>query len=300
MRAVDERERTDTLAATLFHATGVDGVYARTETYERIVEALGALITAHRPAGAEVLRFPPVMSRRDLERHGYLKSFPDLLGCVSCLRGSAGEIRQTIDRFDDGEPWTGALAPTDLVLSPAACYPVYPIVAARGPAPRRGLCFDVAGDCFRHEPSRDIDRLQSFRMREFVTIGTPEHVQAFRADWIEQAQNLAADLGLPHQVNVATDPFMGGSIVARIQKHLKLKFELQIPIRSEEEPTACMSFNYHRDHFGHAWGITTADGEVAHSGCVAFGIDRLALALFATHGVDPVLWPGAVRNLLKL
>ena len=45
-----------------------------------------------------------------------------------------------------------------------------------------------------------------------------------------------------------------------------------------------MSFNYHRDHFGTVWNLRNADGEVAHTGCVAFGIDRLALALFATHG----------------
>ena len=34
-----------------------------------------------------------------------------------------------------------------------------------------------------------------------------------------------------------------------------LKFELLIPVRSEQEPTACMSFNYHRDHFGRTWGL---------------------------------------------
>ena len=81
-------DRLAQLAETLFHPSGVDGVYARTGRYEGIVEALAALISTHRPAGAEVLRFPPVMSRKQLERHGYLKSFPNLLGCVSCLSGA--------------------------------------------------------------------------------------------------------------------------------------------------------------------------------------------------------------------
>ena len=31
---------------------------------------------------------PPVMSRSQLENSGYLKSFPHLLGCVSCLHGN--------------------------------------------------------------------------------------------------------------------------------------------------------------------------------------------------------------------
>ncbi|WP_239510397.1 hypothetical protein, partial [Klebsiella pneumoniae] len=38
-----------------------------------------------------------------------------------------------------------------------------------------------------------------------------------------------------------------------------------------------------------------ADGEPAHTGCVAFGMDRLAVALFATHGGTIAEWPASVR-----
>ena len=79
--------------------------------------------------------------------------------------------------------------------------------------------------------------------------------------------------------------------MAMSQVEQALKFELLIPVRSAEEPTACMSFNYHRDHFGTTWNLRTEAGEVAHTGCVAFGIDRLTLALFATHGLDLPHWP---------
>ena len=41
------------LKEALFRETGVDGVYARTGLYEGVVEALGALISAYRPAGAD-------------------------------------------------------------------------------------------------------------------------------------------------------------------------------------------------------------------------------------------------------
>ena len=44
----------------------------------------------------------------------------------------------------------------------------------------------------------------------------------------------------------------------------------------------------------------TERGEVAHTGCVAFGIDRLTLALFATHGLELTLWPVAVRKALSI
>jgi seryl-tRNA synthetase len=79
-----------------------------------------------------------------------------------------------------------------------------------------------------------------------------------------------------------------------------LKFELLVPLRGNGRPTACMSFNYHKDHFGAAWGLRNETGEVAHTSCVAFGIDRLTLALFVTHGLEPAKWPDAVRKLLGL
>jgi hypothetical protein len=40
--------------------------------------------------------------------------------------------------------------------------------------------------------------------------------------------------------------------------------------------------------------------EPAHTGCVAFGMDRLAVALFANHGVDVAKWPASARRALSL
>ena len=290
----------DYLADVLFQKMGSPGVYGRTALYEDIVERLAALITRHREVDTEVLRFPPVMNRAQLERSGYLKSFPNLLGCVCGLHGTESEIDAAVSCFDAGGDWTLSLSPADLVLSPAACYPVYPIAASRGPVPASGWRFDVAADCFRREPSRHLDRLQSFRMREYVCIGSPDQVSAFRERWMVLAQEIACDLGLTFSVDYASDPFFGrvGQMMAVSQKQQSLKFELLVPLRSEEQPTACMSFNYHRDHFGTAWGIADAAGEPAHTACVAFGMDRLAVAMFHTHGRDVARWPTAVRDLL--
>jgi len=292
----------DHLAEILFYKMGSDGVYARTALYEDVVERLAALISRHREPDTEVMRFPPVMNRAQLEKSGYLKSFPNLLGCVCGLHGTEREINAAVSRFDAGGDWTGSLSPADLVLSPAACYPVYPIAASRGTLPAGGLRFDVAADCFRREPSRHLDRLQSFRMREYVCIGSPDDVSAFRGRWMARAQAIARDLGLTFRVDYASDPFFGrvGQMKAVSQKQQSLKFELLVPLRSEDKPTACMSFNYHRDHFGTTWDIRDADGAPAHTGCVAFGMDRLAVATFHTHGTDPSRWPSRVRELLGI
>ena len=94
----------------------------------------------------------------------------------------------------------------------------------------------------------------------------------------------------------------GGEAQQRAEHQVaqSLKFEMLIPVRSAAQPTACMSFNYHREHFGEVWGIDTQAGEPAHTACVAFGIDRLAVALFAAHGVEVANWPASVKANLGL
>jgi len=290
------------ITETLLLPSDIDGIYARTGVFESVIDGLTALISRYREPGTEVFRFPPVMSRRHLEKSGYLKSFPHFLGCVCCLDGDEAKIRGTVERFESGQDWTSDLSAADLVLTPAACYPIYPLAAARGEVPAAGFTFDVAGDCFRREPSKDLDRLQSFRMREYVRVGTPEQVDAFRRRWLDRAPDFAGQLGLPFRIEQASDAFFGrgGKLMAMSQIEQALKFELLVPVRSAEKPTACMSFNYHRDHFGTVWNLRDANGEVAHTGCVAFGMDRLALALFATHGPDLSGWPTAVRKALAV
>jgi seryl-tRNA synthetase len=288
------------LTDALLIRTEIDGVYIRTGAYEDVVDALHRLISRHRPAGAEVLRLPPVMSRRQIQKQGYLQSFPHLLGCISCLTGPEAEVRAVVGDSKTSSAWTDALEPADLVLAPAACYPVYPMAAARGRAPANGYIFDVTCDCFRREPSTDLDRLQSFRMREYVRIGSPDQIMDFRQEWMERAQGIARQLGLAHEMAVANDPFFGraGVLAAATQRREELKFELAVPLLSTEKPTACMSFNYHRDYFGETWDLNLQDGAPAHTACVAFGMDRLAVALFAIHGLDRADWPSEVRAAL--
>jgi seryl-tRNA synthetase len=288
--------------AALFRSLGAHGVYARTELYEDLITRLSVLISSLREPETEVLRFPPVMSRYQLEKSGFLKSFPNLLGCVCALHGTEAEIRSAASRHETGGDWTSALTPADLILNPAACYPVYPIAAQQGAIGATGKLFDVACDCFRHEPSPHLDRLQSFRMREYVCIGTPDVVNRFGERWIAEAKRFAESLGLAYEIAPASDPFFGrvGQVMAISQLQQSLKFELLVALPSESRLTACMSFNYHRDHFGQIWGLKDADDNVAHTGCVAFGMDRLAIGLFWAHGLRIDKWPDVVRRTLKI
>src|ERR1700758_4945578 len=100
--AVDAPDSLQHVAAAIFQSLGVDGVYARTALYEGLMERLTDYVSRQRDPHAEVLRFPPVMSRAQLETSGYLKSFPNLLGCVCALHGTEAEIRAAADRHTTG------------------------------------------------------------------------------------------------------------------------------------------------------------------------------------------------------
>jgi seryl-tRNA synthetase len=161
-----------------------------------------------------------------------------------------------------------------------------------------GRRFDVAGWCFRHEPSPDPARLQSFRMHEWVRMGEGAEVSAERDRWVEAGANLLADLALDVDAVVANDPFFGrgGQILASSQRDSGLKVELTVTIG--DGPVAVGSCNDHLDHFGEAFGIETAAGAVAHSACVGFGLERVALALLSRHGLDVAGWPARVADAL--
>lgn len=281
--------------------TGVDGLYGRSGLFEEVIARFDDLITRYGGQdGAEVARFPPAMNRKHFEKSGYLKSFPQLAGTVHSFEGDERSHAELLHAVADGVDWTAGQKSTDIVLTPAACYVLYPVVAKRGPVGPDGALFDLQSYCFRHEPSKDPARMQFFRMREYVRFGTPDQVTAFRATWLDRGQEMMASLGMPLHVDVANDPFFGraGRMLANNQRDQRLKFELLIPIESKEKPTACLSFNYHQDHFGSTWGIKTQDGETAHTACVGFGMERVALALFKHHGFDVEKWPSAVRDVL--
>lgn len=288
-------------ACGLLLPTGVDGVYGRSEVFERVLDGICDLVgRAGADAGPEVLRFPPGMRLGDLTQSGYLKSFPHFAGTVHCFCGNERDHAKLLRCVEAGEDWTEGQKATEVVLTPAACYPVYPIMARRGNLPPEGRLIDVTSYCFRHEPSLDPARMQMFRIREYVRMGTPEQVSSFREAWLDHGQKVIASLGLPHKLDLANDPFFGraGRVLADSQRGQQLKFELLIPINSEEKPTACVSFNYHMDHFGQVWNLRTDRDAVAHTGCVGFGLERIALAMFRHHGFDPDKWPAGVRAAL--
>ncbi len=281
--------------------TGVPGVYGRGTDFERVIERFDALVTrAGAERSPEVLRFPPIFNRAHYQKIDHIHNFPDLMGSVHTFTGGEREHRAMLARFEGREDWSRELAAAETMMTPAICYPLYP--TATGTLPTGGRCVDLQGYAFRHEPSPDPARMQIFRMHEFVRLGTPAEALAHRDHWLERGQEIFRSVGLATERVVANDPFFGrgGKVQKAIQREQALKFEFVVPICSTEKPTAIGSCNYHHDHFGVAFDIRTADGDVAHSACVGFGLERVALALFKTHGLVLERWPREVIDVLAL
>lgn len=297
----------DLVAACYLIESGVPGVYGRGDAFERVRLAVDSKITA---AAAdeepEHMVFPPLLPRRQMEEVGYLKSFPHLACSVFSFEGDEEAAVEQERLAEAHEDWSRHQRMTDLVLKPAACYPVYPAIAVRGPLAPGGVMIDAGGTyVFRHEPSGDPARLQAFHQREIVRIGEPETVIAWRDRWRERALELLRSVGLDANADVASDPFFGraGRLLARSQKAQELKFEVVVPIAGPE-PSAVASFNYHQDHFSSVYRIEMEvdEGEdrVAHTACLGFGLERITLALAREHGLDQDGWPAAVRAELGI
>jgi seryl-tRNA synthetase len=279
--------------------TQVKGAYGRGPVFEDILQRFDDLVgRIAAPDGAEQLNFPPILPRALMEKLGYLDNFPQLAGSVHSFAGNDAKARVLSAHVNGGQRWEHLLDPTEVMLTPAACYPVYPSFS--GLLPGGGRLITVLGWVYRHEPSDEPTRLQSFRMREFIRMGKPDEVLAWRDGWLQRGLDLLRGLGLPAQSDVASDPFFGraGKMLAAQQVDQRLKFEILVPVISLEQPTAICSFNWHQDHFSSKFGIRNADESVAHTACLGFGMERVTLALIKTHGFDPLSWPDAVRKQL--
>ncbi len=174
-------------------------------------------------------------------------------------------------------------------LSPAVCYHAYGQLKDTTFTPEdNGLkVVTASGRCFRYESKNitNLDRLWEFTMREIVFIGEPERVMKMRSKAEELVWRIVELFDLDAAVETASDPFFTNNFnsLRFFQLANELKFELLLPVNGDRE-IAAASFNYHETFFGSAFNIRTAGGDEVHTGCAAFGLERLVYAALSQIG----------------
>ena len=253
---------------------------------------------------AQPRAFPSLIGADVLDRCRYLKNFPSSLNLVSHLREDHGVLQE----FARSVHWDGkqleydraASSGVECLLSPSVCFHWYEWL--RDSQLANPVAITALGKCFRYESSNltGLERLWDFTMREIVFVGAAGYVLENRNALVDLCAAFLNELGLAYEISTATDPFFVDTyaVQAAYQQGFELKFELLAPLPYSGKKLAVGSINYHQDFFGRSFGIQ-AGAEPAHTGCLGFGHERLALAFIAQHGMDEKKWPDVVARAVR-
>jgi seryl-tRNA synthetase len=123
-------------------------------------------------------------------------------------------------------------------------------------------------------------------------VGTQDFVAAQRARVIALTKELALELDVDAQLEVATAPFFVSEAASQraFQAMSSTKIELKLAI-DDRSSTAAASFNFHGRHFTEPMAIASATGEPVETACAGWGIERWMAAVIARHGAAPSRWP---------
>lgn len=258
--------------------------------------------------GARPYRFPTLIPARYLEKVNYFSAFPHSLSFVTHLRTDLDAIdafsEQACCEAEALDAPPGSFARFENLLSPAVCYHLYFTLAGK-PLAVGSLAATAVGNCFRYEASNlaSLERLWNFTMREIIFVGPKDYVLENREIARQRLRPVFEEIGLAYRVESANDPFFIGEFrkQAAFQSAFQLKFEIRARLPFKDKPgklatLAVGSYNYHQDFFGRTLEISLPDGSPAHTGCVAFGLERLAFAFLAQYGLDPSGWPAPMRQ----
>lgn len=223
--------------------------------------------------GAEPMLFAPLMKVEDLDGLDYFRNFPHLALIASRIREDYLADGYTKAQSTRTIP-NAHLTQGEYALPSAACYNIY--LHLRDTVLESARYITTVASCFRNEREyTGLSRLWGFSMREIVCIGTAEAVQSHLASCKQRVADFANAIGLPFEIQVASDPFYEPQGSRAVMQKL-------FPVKEEfvyGGTVAIASANFHRNFFGERCNIMTGDGKPAFSGCQAFGIERWLHAL---------------------
>ncbi|MDK8180291.1 hypothetical protein [Paenibacillus sp. UMB4589-SE434] len=254
--------------------------------------------------GAIEYRYPTLISTKALEKCGYFKSFPHFLMFVTRLHNDIDTYRDFLEDYTShngvGSYLLSSCQNVDYCLPPTMCYHTYHQFQNTQHAESQNRVITSIGKSFRYESKyhRTLERLWDFSIREIVFMGSKDFVLDSRQKFMEASFALFQKLGLEGHCEVASDPFFcSEDTAAKIfnQRMQELKYELRLKV-ADDRTIAAASFNFHDHFFGEQFNIKRGESEWMSTGCVGFGIERLAYAFISQHGMDEEKWTRILSN----
>ncbi|EAE7321247.1 hypothetical protein FQS07_13790 [Listeria innocua] len=205
------------------------------------------------------MSFPNLISESILKKIDYINSFGKYLFNVSQEQYSGGH---------------------KYYLTPAACLHIYPFIANKKLLMNKSMFFTTRNKCFRNEVDCDeFIRKKEFEMREFIVFSeNNKDIVKLRHEMMMKFAAYLDEMQIEYSIELATDHFSDPDNKLKLFQEIgKTKYEFVVSIENMSYSVA--SFNLHGDHFTNNFSIKTSDEMELNSGCVAFGLDRLAYTL---------------------
>jgi len=281
----------------------VPGVYGFQGDLLKVINRIDQmLLLGALELGAVEQSYSTLLPIKSMIANSYLSSFPHHAFLVSLFHQDFDGLSLASKIRGLEELRSESLENSELMLSPTVCHHCFEALKksrlSDGP-----LIITSVGKCHRFEGGgvRDLCRMHVFTMREIVLYGDPIWLE----DQLRKIKEIYCSMfrrwGLSFSVKTATDPFFPVSNESKraFQSLRKLKQEIAVRLPFSGDDIACISLNNHMKTLVDIYDIQSGDVEL-ESGCVGFGYERLAFALFAQFGMDTIKWPETVRTELRL
>jgi len=250
--------------------------------------------------------FPAMLPASVLAKSGYFDSHPNNVSFATHLKNDFDVIEEFRQKYGNESDMDNlsmdSVATPHVCLNPAACLPCY--FTLKNTNMESNLVMSWLGRVFRHESKNveGLERLWEYNVRELVFVGDTDFVHEKKQESIETICDILGELELDYRIVSSTDPFFAtvSAIRKLFQKSMQAKYEIKLKVSatdsSNTSEVAAGSINIHDAFFGERFNIKSVSNEFANSACIGLGIERIMLACFAQHGVEPDRWPSKLAD----
>lgn len=254
--------------------------------------------------GAEDQYYPVMLPSELLAEVGYFGHFPQHVTLCSHLPDRLPVLQEIAECASRTSPARIAdalahrLDPPHHVLIPGVCLPCYRLQRGVTLATGEVRTLTMQNHVFRYEADnfRPLARGWDFSVRDIVFFGPGPDLVARRQAVMQRAMRLCEELDLDASIALANDPFFldASRDKAVYQRMGEVKYELLLTLPQRQETLAVSSFNLHRDFYTALYGTRQADGAIAESACMGFGLERWLYGFLSQKGLNPGRWPVSV------